>query len=72
MARWSGRCRGLSLVELLVALAIGVVLCFGAMNLLLHSKLSYLEAEELNLQRKAAPGKRPARAAAKAPANAGE
>jgi hypothetical protein len=24
-----------------------VVLCFGAMNLLLHSKLSYLEAEEL-------------------------
>lgn len=47
MARWSGRCRGLSLVELLVALAIGVVLCFGAMNLLLHSKLSYLEAEEL-------------------------
>lgn len=46
-ARWSGRCRGLSLVELLVALAIGVVLCFGAMNLLLHSKLSYLEAEEL-------------------------
>ncbi|MBP6682491.1 MAG: PilW family protein [Halioglobus sp.] len=46
-ARWSGLCRGLSLVELLVALAIGVVLCFGAMNLLLHSKLSYLEAEEL-------------------------
>jgi type IV pilus assembly protein PilW len=46
-ARWPGRCRGLSLVELLVALAIGVVLCFGAMNLLLHSKLSYLEAEEL-------------------------
>ncbi|MGL4566729.1 MAG: PilW family protein, partial [Halioglobus sp.] len=47
MAHWPGRCRGLSLVELLVALAIGVVLCFGAMNLLLHSKLSYLEAEEL-------------------------
>jgi type IV pilus assembly protein PilW len=38
---------GLSLVELLVAIAIGVVLSFGAMNLLLHSKQSYLEAEEL-------------------------
>lgn len=42
-----GPCRGLSLVELLVALAIGMVLCFGAMNLLLHSKLSYLQSEEL-------------------------
>jgi len=39
--------QGLSLVELLVALALGVVLSFGAMNLLLYSKRSYLEAEEL-------------------------
>lgn len=38
---------GLSLVELLVAIAIGVVLSFGAMNLLLQSKLSYLQSEEL-------------------------
>jgi type IV pilus assembly protein PilW len=38
---------GLTLVELLVAIAIGVVLSFGAMNLLLHSKKSYLESEEL-------------------------
>ncbi|MEE4146685.1 MAG: PilW family protein [Halieaceae bacterium] len=39
--------RGLSLVELLLALALGVVLSFGAMNLLLHSKRSFVEAEEL-------------------------
>ena len=38
---------GLSLVELLVALAIGVSLSFAAVNLLLHSKQSYFEAEEL-------------------------
>lgn len=38
---------GLSLVELLVAIAIGTVLSFGAMNLLLHSKNSYLQSEEL-------------------------
>lgn len=38
---------GLSLVELLVALVLGVVLTFGAMNLLLQSKRSYIEAEEL-------------------------
>jgi type IV pilus assembly protein PilW len=42
-----GLSTGLSLVELLVAIAIGVVLSFGAMNLLLHSKKSYLESEEL-------------------------
>ncbi len=41
------RWQGLSLVELLVAIAIGVVLAFGAMNLLLSSKRSYLQAEEL-------------------------
>lgn len=34
-------------MELLVALVIGAVLSFGAMNLLLHSKLSYLEGEEM-------------------------
>ena len=39
--------RGLSLVELLLALALGVVLSFGAMNLLLYSKRSFFEAEEL-------------------------
>lgn len=38
---------GLTLVELLVAIAIGVVLSFGSMTLLLHSKKSYLEAEQL-------------------------
>jgi hypothetical protein len=38
---------GLSLVELLVALALGVVLAFASVNLLLRSKLSYLEADEL-------------------------
>lgn len=38
---------GLSLVELLVALALGVVLSFGAMNVLLFSKRSFFEAEEL-------------------------
>lgn len=45
--RWPGPHQGLSLVELLVALALGVVLSFGAMNLLLYSKRSYFEAEEL-------------------------
>ena len=39
--------RGLSLVELLLALALGVVLSFGAMNLLLYSKRSFFEAQEL-------------------------
>lgn len=39
--------RGLSLIELLVAIAIGVVLSFGAMNVLLASKMSYLQADEL-------------------------
>ncbi len=43
----AGACRGLSLVELLVAIALGVTLSFGAMNLLLHSKRSYFQAEEL-------------------------
>lgn len=38
---------GLTLVELLVAIVIGVVLSFGAMNLLLLSKKSYQESEEL-------------------------
>jgi Tfp pilus assembly protein PilE len=38
---------GLSLVELLVAIAIGVVLSFGAMNLVLQSKKSYLRSEQL-------------------------
>lgn len=40
-------CNGLSLVELLVALALGVVMSFAAMNLLLQSKRSYFAAEEL-------------------------
>jgi type IV pilus assembly protein PilW len=39
--------RGLSLIELLVAIAVGVVLSFGAMNLFLHSKMSYLQDEEM-------------------------
>ena len=39
--------RGYSLVELLIALAVGVVLSFGAMNLLLYAKRSYVEADEL-------------------------
>ena len=39
--------RGFTLVELLVAIAMGVALSLGAMNLLLHSRRSYLEAEEL-------------------------
>lgn len=39
--------RGLSLIELLVAIAIGVTLSLGAMNVLLHSKLGYLRADEL-------------------------
>jgi len=38
---------GLTLVELLVAIVIGVVLSFAAMNLLLFSKKSYLQSEEL-------------------------
>lgn len=37
---------GLSLVELLVAMALGVMLSFGATKVLLHSKRSFLEAEE--------------------------
>jgi len=44
ISRFSG-CGGLSLVELLVALAIGAVLSFGAMNLLLSSKLSFLQVQ---------------------------
>lgn len=43
----AARCAGLSLVELLVALAIGVALSFAAVNVLLHSKQSYFAAEEL-------------------------
>lgn len=39
--------KGITLVELLVALVIGVVLTFGAMHLLLRSKLGYLQSEEL-------------------------
>ena len=39
---------GLSLVELLVALALGVVLSFAAVNLLLRSKLSYLESDDFD------------------------
>jgi type IV pilus assembly protein PilW len=39
--------RGLSLIELLVAIAVGVVLAFAAMNLFLFSKLSYLQDEEM-------------------------
>ena len=46
-ARCKACSQGLSLVELLVAIALGVVLSFGAMSLLLASKRSYLEAEEL-------------------------
>lgn len=42
-----GLARGLSLVELLVALAIGVVLSFAAVNLFLQSKLAFLQDEEM-------------------------
>ena len=45
--RQQWRSRGLSLVELMIAIAIGVVLSFAAMNVLLHSRKSYLEGEEL-------------------------
>ncbi|MCP5130048.1 MAG: PilW family protein [Pseudomonadales bacterium] len=45
--RYTWQCKGLSLVELLVALSLGVVLSFGAMNLLLQSKTSYYESEAL-------------------------
>jgi len=45
---WAGRWQqGLSLIELLVSIAIGVVLAFAAVNLLLQSKLAYLQDEEL-------------------------
>jgi len=37
---------GLSLIELMIALTIGVVLSFAAVNLFLQAKLSYLEDEE--------------------------
>lgn len=45
--RGSLAARGLSLVELLVALAIGVVLAFAATHFLLRSKLSFLQSDEL-------------------------
>ena len=45
--RGSPAARGLSLVELLVALAIGVVLAFAATHFLLRSKLSFLQSDEL-------------------------
>ena len=38
---------GLSLIELLVSIAIGVVLAFAAVNLFLQSKLAYLQDQEL-------------------------
>lgn len=41
------RVGGLTLIELLVAIAIGSVLAFGAMNLYLFSKLSYLQDEAM-------------------------
>lgn len=50
MVRKSSTCdlqQGLSLVELLVALAIGAMLSFAAMHFFLRSKLSYLQADEL-------------------------
>jgi type IV pilus assembly protein PilW len=37
---------GLSLIELMIALLIGVVLSFGAVNLFMHSKLSFLQDEQ--------------------------
>ncbi|MFC1578860.1 PilW family protein [Pseudomonadota bacterium] len=40
-------CAGFSLVELLVALAIGVVLSFAVTHFLLRSKLSFLQSDEL-------------------------
>jgi type IV pilus assembly protein PilW len=39
--------RGLSLIELLVSITIGVVLAFAAVNLFLQSKLAYLQDQEL-------------------------
>ena len=38
--------RGLSLVELMVALLLGVVLSFGAVNLFMASKISFLQDEQ--------------------------
>ena len=46
-SQWVSGIRGFSLIELLVAMAVGVVLSFGAMNLFLFSKLSYLQDEEM-------------------------
>ena len=46
-ARTSAGERGFSLVELLVALTLGVTLSFGAVGLLLRSKVSYLQDEAL-------------------------
>ncbi len=40
-------CRGITLVELLVALAIGVLLSFAATHFLLRSKLSFLQSDEM-------------------------
>lgn len=40
------RARGLSLVELMVAVTLGLVLCLGAVNLFMQSKVSYLQDEE--------------------------
>ena len=37
---------GLSLIELMIALLLGIVLTFAAVNLFLRSKISYLEDEE--------------------------
>jgi type IV pilus assembly protein PilW len=44
--RHSGSQKGLSLVELMVALLLGVVLSLGAVNLFLQSKRSFLEDEQ--------------------------
>lgn len=40
-------CRGFSLIELMVSLAIGVVMTFGVVNLFLQSKTSFLQDEEI-------------------------
>ncbi len=45
MNRYSAQ-RGLSMVELLVAMAISVVISFGVVNLFLQSKVSFLQDEE--------------------------
>jgi prepilin-type N-terminal cleavage/methylation domain-containing protein len=45
-ANCGGFQRGFSLVELMIALALGLVLSFGAVTLFLQSKTSYLQDEE--------------------------